>query len=186
MSSAAMGVNHGFRKTLPYLLGISTGFFLIMMICAYLAAALLTFVPAAERVLRWVGAVYILWLAFRILRSTYANGKEEGGALAFTRGFVLQLVNPKVAVYGLMLYSTFLASISDRLGYLSLSALAFALVAFVSTSTWALFGTAIKNKLGNERVKIIINAALALLLVYTALELSGVLELLGALILPRL
>ena len=183
MSSAAMGVNHGYRKTLHYLLGISVGFFLVMMICAYLASALLTVVPAAERVLRWVGALYILWLAFGILRSTYVNGKSESKALAFTRGFVLQLVNPKVAVYGLMLYSTFLAPISGRLGYLSLSALAFALVAFFSTSTWALFGTAIKNKLQNERVKTTINVLLALLLVYTALELSGVLEMLKAFVL---
>ena len=176
MSSAAMGVNHGYRKTLHYLLGIGTGFFLIMMICAYLATALLTVVPAAERVLRWVGALYILWLAFGILRSTYVNGKSESKALAFTRGFVLQLVNPKVAVYGLMLYSTFLAPISGRLGCLALSALAFALVAFASISTWALFGAVIKNRLTNARFRIVVNVILALLLVYTALELSGVLE----------
>ena len=53
MSSAAMGVKHGYPKILHYLLGISAGFFLIMMICAYLATALLTVVPAAERYLRW-------------------------------------------------------------------------------------------------------------------------------------
>ena len=175
ISSASMGVMFGYRKTLNYLIGISVGFFVVMIACAYLSSALLNLLPAAERYLRWIGAGYILWLAAGILQSNPSASSSEQNAMAFTKGFMLQLFNPKVAVYGLTLYSTFLASISSRIDYLSISALSFALTAFAATSTWALFGAAIKKKLKNDIFRRIINISLAILLVYTAVELSGIL-----------
>ena len=175
ISSASMGVMFGYRKTLNYLIGISAGFFVVMIACAYLSSALLNLLPAAERYLRWIGAGYILWLAVGILQSNPSASSSEQNAMAFTKGFMLQLFNPKVAVYGLTLYSTFLASISSRIDYLSISALSFAVTAFAATSTWALFGAAIKKKLKNDMFRRIINISLAILLVYTAIELSGIL-----------
>jgi threonine/homoserine/homoserine lactone efflux protein len=55
-----------------------------------------------------------------------------------------------------------------------------AAVAFVAVSSWALFGSAIKAFLRRPRVRLVVNWVLALFLVYTAIELSGVLALLGA------
>jgi cysteine/O-acetylserine efflux protein len=176
ISSASMGVVYGYRKTVNYLAGIASGFFLVMILCAYLSSHLLATIPVAERYLRWIGAGYILWLAIGLVRSSYSFSESDRGTTAFTKGLVLQLFNPKVAVYGLTLYSTFLASISNRLDYLSLSAAAFAFTAFVATSTWALFGAAIKSKLRNDRFRKIINTVFSLLLVYTAVELTGMLS----------
>ena len=175
ISSASMGLMHGYRKTFNYLIGISAGFFVVMIACAYLSSVLLAFLPSAERFLRWIGAGYIVWLAVSILKSNPSDPEADKTAMAFTKGFMLQLFNPKVAVYGLTVYSTFLASISARIDYLTLSALAFASVAFAATSTWALFGAAIKQKLKNDGFRKIINGSLSLLLIYTAVELSGIL-----------
>ena len=176
ISSASMGVMYGYRKTLNYLAGITAGFFIVMIACAYLSSTLLTIIPVAEQYLRWVGAGYILWLAAGILRTNYAISESCPDAKAFTKGFVLQLFNPKVAVYGLTLYSTFLAPISGRPDYLSLSAASSAFAAFAATSTWALFGAAIKNKLRNESFRKVINTSLSILLIYTAVKLSGVIS----------
>jgi cysteine/O-acetylserine efflux protein len=176
ISSASMGLMYGYKKTFKYLLGITSGFFIVMIACAYLSSALLTVLPVVERYLRWIGACYILWLAIGTLRSSYSFSKASRLEKAFTKGFLLQLFNPKVAVYGLTLYSTFLAPISSRLDYLSLSALSFAFTAFIATSTWALFGTAIKEKLKNNLFKKIVNISLSILLIYTAIELSGLLK----------
>ncbi len=176
ISSASMGVMYGYRKTLNYLAGITAGFFIVMIACAYLSSTLLTIIPVAEQYLRWVGAGYILWLAAGILRTNYAISESSPDTKAFTKGFVLQLFNPKVAVYGLTLYSTFLAPISGRPDYLSLSAVSFAFTAFAATSTWALFGAAIKNKLQHESFRKVINTSLSILLIYTAVKLSGVIS----------
>lgn len=174
ISSASMGMLYGYKKALNYLIGIAAGFFVVMIVCAYLSSALLTFLPVAQGYLRWIGAGYILWLAGSILRSSYSFSESNGKANAFTKGFVLQLFNPKVAVYGLTLFSTFLATVSSRMDYLIFLAAIFSLTAFAATSTWALCGAAIKNKLKNDAFRKVINTFLSLLLVYTALELSGI------------
>ena len=175
ISSASMGVMCGYRKTVVYLAGIASGFFVVMLIAAYLSGALLNIMPDAENYLRWIGAGYILWLALGVLRSDYANADDDKAARAFAKGFFLQLLNPKVAVFGLTLYSTFLAPITGRPNYLFLSAVTFALTAYAATSTWALFGAAIRLKLKNVMFRKALNTALSLLLVYTAVELSGIL-----------
>ena len=178
ISSASMGILYGYKKTLNYLLGIASGFFVVMILCAYLSSLLLAILPVAESYLRWVGAGYILWLAVGILKSDFSMSESDQVANAFTKGFVLQLFNPKVAIYGLTLYSTFLSPISHRLGYLTFFAVTFASVAFVSISTWTLCGAAIKNKLHNDSFRKTINTILSLLLIYTAIELSDILALL--------
>ena len=171
ISSASMGVVYGYKKTVNYLAGIASGFFVIMLACAYLSRTLLSVVPVAAYYLRWIGAGYIIWLAVCTLRSSYSFSESDAAAKAFTKGFILQLFNPKVAVYGLTLYSTFLVPIASRLDYLSLSALTLAMTAFAATSTWALFGAGIKQYLNDNRFQKIVNTALCLLLVYTAVDL---------------
>ena len=51
-----------------------------------------------------------------------------------------------------------------------------AAISFSATSTWAVFGTTIKTYLHNPRLKMAVNIVLALLLVYAAIELTGVLD----------
>lgn len=178
ISSASMGIMHGYRKTINFLLGVASGFFLVMVGCAYLSSTLLAIMPASEKYLRWIGAAYIVWLAIGILRSENSFQDTNDAPKAFTKGFVLQLFNPKVAVYGLTLFSTFLASISNQINYLAVFAMVFSLTAFTATSTWALCGAVIKNKLKNEKFRKGINLLLSLMLMYTALDLSGIIAIL--------
>ena len=175
ISSASMGIIYGYRQTAAYLVGIAFGFFVVMIGCAYLSSAMLTFFPVVERTLRWIGAGYIAWLAVGILRSDYTSSPSDSARAAFSKGFILQLFNPKVAVFGLTLYTTFLAPISNRIDYLFVSAAAFALTAFAATSTWTLFGATIKRKLKDKRFRQIVNGSLSMLLLYTAVELAGIL-----------
>ncbi len=174
ISSAAMSVAYGYQRTLPYLFGIASGFFLVMLAAAYLSSALLGIMPFAEQYLRWIGSGYILYLAISTLRADYGFSGNSEDTRAFTKGFALQLFNPKVAVYGLTLYSTFLASISGHIALLSFFAAIFAIIALAATSTWALCGAAIRSRLKKESFRKTVNIFLALLLIYTAVTLSGI------------
>lgn len=178
ITAASLGVVHGYKDTLNYHVGMAAGVWVMMMLAAWVSAALLSTFPAIEPGLRWAGAAYILYLAYSILKASYAFSDGEAKPLGFGRGFMLQLLNPKLVVYALTLFATFLAPITASLALLALAAALLALTAFCATSTWALFGTAIKVYLRQPRVTAIVNVALALLLVYTAVELSGVLEML--------
>ncbi len=50
-----------------------------------------------------------------------------------------------------------------------------ALTSFCATAVWALFGTAIKAYLHHPRIRSALNIVLALLLVLTAIQLTGLL-----------
>lgn len=176
ISSASMGLLHGYKKTLKYLLGIATGFFFVMLLCGWISTTLLKVFPSFETALRFIGAGYILWLAFETLRASYTFQEKDQSLMGFARGLLLQVLNPKVIIYGIALYSTFLAPITSNPVYLVLSALFLAAMAFCATSTWALFGWVIRTYLHQPRIRRFVNLGLALLLVYTAIELSGLVQ----------
>jgi len=177
ISSASMGVLYGYKRTLPYLLGIALGFFVVLSLCGLLSGFLLEKIPSFEQVLRIVGALYILWLAWHTLRAIYSFDEEKQKPLGFIQGFLLQVLNVKAIVYGLTIYSTFLADKVTSTFLLLLYAAILALVAFSSITLWTLFGAGIRKYLNRPKVRKIINITLALLLVYTAVDISGLLKL---------
>jgi cysteine/O-acetylserine efflux protein len=169
-----MGLLHGYRRTIRFLLGITTGVFLVALLCGLVSAFLLEALPGYETVVRAVGGLYILWLAYHTFRATYGTEAEEKRALGFPHGLLLQLLNVKLLVYGLTIYSAFLAAITSNLPLLVLSAAFLAAIAFCATSTWALFGSVIHTYLRQPKVRQAVNLVLSLLLVYAAVELSGI------------
>ncbi|MDR3572446.1 MAG: LysE family transporter [Anaerolineaceae bacterium] len=173
ISSASLSVLHGYKKTLRYQAGLAVGVLSIMFVSGWISTTLLRIFPALEPVLRFAGAAYILYLAFGILRATYSFSEEAVKPLGFVAGLALNLLNPKLIVYAFTLFSTFLASITDNLPLLALAASLLAAISFASTSTWAVFGGAIKTYLRNPRLKTVVNILLALSLVYAAIVLTG-------------
>lgn len=175
ITSAAMGMVHGYRRTLRFLSGIVAGYFMIMILCAFLSGRLLAILPAVEPVLRIAGAAYILWLAVGTIRATYAFSEETTSPLRFKHGFFLQALNPKAMVFGLTLYTTFLAQIAGNTAALAISTLLLATTTFCSVSLWAYGGVQIQQFLHLEHVRRSVNLLLFALLVYCAVTLSGIL-----------
>ena len=174
ISSASMAILHGYKKTLKYQLGLAVGVFLMMALSGWLSAALLNAFPTIEPILRYVGAGYILYLALGILKASYNFSEEDMRPLAFVHGLMLQILNPKLVVYAFTLFSLFLSSVNLRFVPMILLSASLAAISFCSTSTWALFGTLIRNHLRNPRLQFSVNLLLSLLLVYTALSLVGI------------
>jgi cysteine/O-acetylserine efflux protein len=174
ISSASMAVLHGYRNTLKYQAGLAAGVFLLMLLSGWLSTTLLAIFPTFEPIMRYAGAVYILYLAFGILKASYTFTERDIKPLGFIHGFMLQILNPKLIVYAFTLFSAFLVTATDNLAFLLLIVVLLATVSFCATSTWALFGTAIKTHLRNPRLNMIINIVLSLSLVYTAISLTGI------------
>ena len=177
ISAASMGVLYGYKRTLPYMLGMVSGFFVMLTLSGLVSGFLLEQIPAFETILRIAGALYILWLAWHTLKASYTFDEEEQKPLGFIQGFLLQVLNVKVIVYGLTLYGTFLANKIPSFFHLVLSAALFASVGFTSVTLWTLFGAGIRKYLNRPKVRQAVNIVLALLLVYTAVDLSGLLKL---------
>lgn len=166
-----MGILYGYKKTFRYILGLVVGNFLIMAMIGLISHILLRSFPILEPVMRYVGAAYIVFLAFRITQSNYTFSEKETQPLGAVHGFMLQMLNPKLFVYALTVFSVYLAPLTDNGGKVLLAALLLALNSFGSMSVWALFGAAIREHLRSERIKLIVNIVLAFFLLYAALRL---------------
>lgn len=174
ITSASMGVCFGIRKTTKFFYGITVGFFIVMLLCGSFSSLLLRAIPSIGPIMRLVGAGYILWLAYWIFKANYSlKEKSETIPMGFYKGLLLQFLNPKLAIYGLTLHTAFLLPIIDIPLYVGISALALSAIAFCSVFTWALFGAVISKHLHHTRIKSALNITLGLLLVYTAVRLSG-------------
>jgi cysteine/O-acetylserine efflux protein len=175
ISSASMAVIYGYKKTINFQIGLALGVFCLMAISGLFSAMLLSLFPSIEPILRYVGAGYILYLAFVVLKASYAFSSESTKPLGMTNGFVLQVLNPKLTVYAFTLFSAFLASIRMNIPLLLLTAIVLAATSFCATSLWALFGTAIQTYLHHPGLKLMVNIVLSLSLVYAALSLIDLL-----------
>ena len=169
-----MAVLHGYKNTLKYQAGLALGVFLLMLVSGLLSTSLLSIFPALEPIMRYIGAGYILYLAFGILKASYSFTEGHMKPLGFGYGLVLQILNPKLVVYSFSLFSAFLASVTRNFVPLMFVCILLAATSFCATSVWALFGTAIKSYLHNPRLKAIVNIILSLSLVYTAITLAGI------------
>lgn len=172
----SMGAIYGYRRAVPFLFGIASGFFVIMLLCATLSSLVVTHLPTVAPVLRIVGSLYILWLAVGVYRgsSKLLDRPEESAPLKFWNGVVLQFVNPKAIFFGLTVHSVFLAPLLGDRSTLLWAPLLLTLVCFSALSAWAVAGNLIRGWVKTPKRARILTAVLSAALVYTAIDLAGV------------
>ncbi|WP_274424558.1 LysE family translocator [Chelativorans sp. YIM 93263] len=147
----ASGVNYGFIRTIPHMLGIAAGFASLLLAVGFGLGALLTAYPQLNLVLKIAGGAYLLYLAWRIAMSRSTGSQGATGAarpMTFFQAAAFQWVNPKawvMAVTAMAIYTNPQAPFVSIL----LVALAFTLVNFPSVSVWAGFGVALRGFLAD-------------------------------------
>jgi threonine/homoserine/homoserine lactone efflux protein len=157
----------GLRKGIKFNFGIFVGFTVVMLLCGLFGALLSEYLPAVKPYLVYVGAAYILWLAYKIFKSEYRENDDGCNDMyGFKEGISLQFVNVKVILFGVTTLSTFIVPYYNQ-GEILLFAIFLAILAFISTVSWALFGS-VFHKLFIKKARIM-NTLMAALLVYTAI-----------------
>jgi len=159
------GVNFGLRRTLPHLLGICIGFGLMQMLVGLGLHSLLGQYPIVLELLRYVGAAYMLWLAWKLARSRTAPGEAIGRArpLGFWGAAAFQWVNPKAWVMCMTAMSAYLPVDATAPQVLLLGSL-FTLLGIPCVGSWAAFGSGMRQFLQDPLKLRIFNNAMALLL----------------------
>lgn len=170
ISAMAFSMQQGYRKTLPYILGIVSGTSFVLLLCAFLAFGLSSIIPNVVVYTKYIGASYILFLAYKTVRMNLESKAKEGVHTRFVDGALLQLVNPKAVFFGLTIFTTFLNEIIVHPWYMLMAVLGFAINVFLMVSVWALFGAGIQKYLKNLLVKRIFTLIMAAGLVYAAID----------------
>ncbi|MDQ0454857.1 LysE family translocator [Rhizobium paknamense] len=164
----ASGVNFGFRRTIPHMLGIGAGFLFLLLCIGFGMGALLTAVPVLYTALKVIGGLYLLWIAWKIGSSRSLQTEEgaagEGQPMGFFAAAAFQWVNPKawvMAVSGMAAYT----SLENYWVSVLIVGLVFALVNVPCVSAWAGFGSALRDWLSVPKRLKWFNITMALLLV---------------------
>ena len=164
----ASGVNFGIVRTIPHMLGISIGFFVLLLAVGCGLGAVLTAVPALHTALKVAGAAYLLYLAWKIAmsRSLGSKGEAKGRPMRFIDAAAFQWVNPKAWVMAITAMAVY-ANPNHPFVSVALISIAFTIVNLPSVSVWAGFGTALRGFLSDPRRLKWFNIAMGLLLAAT-------------------
>lgn len=167
--SMTHGMRVGYRKTLLFLLGITTGFAVIMLGCGLLNAFLENILPQMHFWLNLAGAAYMIYLGVHTILSK-PDGQAEGkkDINTFMGGFFLQFLNMKVILNGITVYALFISRISNSIAVTVVSAIALAGVGFVSISCWTLGGSIFRDFW--QKHFMLFNWIMGLLLIFLAIH----------------
>ncbi|KXO76226.1 LysE family translocator [Brucella anthropi] len=163
----ASGVNFGFRRTIPHMLGIGVGFFILLLAVGFGLGALIETVPSFYAALKFAGGAYMLYLAWKIAMSRSigeAKHRDKAEPMTFLQAAAFQWVNPKAWVMAITGIATYANHANYYVAVLLVSA-AFAIVNLPSVSVWAGFGTLLRNWLSDPVRLKWFNLIMALLLV---------------------
>ncbi|PTX58048.1 threonine/homoserine/homoserine lactone efflux protein [Litoreibacter ponti] len=95
----ASGARFGFRRTLPHVLGVAAGVGITSALTGFGVGAVLLSLPALTFALKIIAAAWILWMAWKLFRSTrgpQAEGRDR--PFTFIEAVLFQWVNPKIWV----------------------------------------------------------------------------------------
>jgi threonine/homoserine/homoserine lactone efflux protein len=98
----ASGLKGGKRSGIAAAIGITTGSLVHTFLAAFGLAAVLISYPIAFDAIRYLGAAYLLYLAWQAWTQTGSQSKSEGASSmrqAIAQGFLTNILNPKVALF---------------------------------------------------------------------------------------
>ncbi|GAA0740078.1 LysE family transporter [Clostridium oceanicum] len=167
------GSYFGYRKSLRFMLGVIIGFIIIMITCSYLNLFLASIFPKAEKLMNVLGFCYMIYLSIKIMKS---DSKETVGKYreinTFTTGIFIQLMNPKLILFGMTVTSSFIVPYYQSNIHLILFTVLMASIGFIALSTWVIFGFLLQNIISKHRKKF--NIIMAILLIYSASSLINI------------
>lgn len=164
MMLLASGVNFGFRRTIPHMLGISLGHAFMVFMVGIGLAQIFDRWPVLGLGLKLASVAYMLWLAIKIARAAPpTEGAVTGTPLTFWQAAAFQWVNPKAWAMALTAVTVY-AGGGGWLAMLTV-AIVFAAVNLPSVSLWAWAGQQLRRWLTTNRRLQVFNITMAVLLV---------------------
>jgi threonine/homoserine/homoserine lactone efflux protein len=167
MISTASGAAFGFARTVPQMLGVGIGFGLMIAAFGFGLGEVFRRAPWLHEVLRYAGAAFLLYLAWRVATAAGPDRAEAKRPLSFFEAALFQWLNPKAWTLAL---GTIAAFTTPGLGFaaflieIGLIAALSGAIAIASLVVWCMFGVMIASALAEDRKRRIFQYTLAALL----------------------
>ncbi|WP_135501024.1 LysE family translocator [Roseovarius aestuariivivens] len=174
MFFAANGARFGFRATIPANIGYHLATFLVTAAIGFGLLAALERFPQAFIALKLAGALYVLWIAWGLIRAGVVKEGHAARPAGFVDGIVLLLLNPKAYVIIALMFTQFLpASDGGRILTVILIATVFTLNNLMAFTAWTLVGDRLaacfRSPQGARRLNVVFGATLAGVAIWMAL-----------------
>jgi threonine/homoserine/homoserine lactone efflux protein len=162
---AASAANHGIRATMPHMFGIAVGFSVMLaLVCAGLGSALVNW-PLLLPLFRWVGAAWLVVLAWQIAVAPAPGEGGRGRVLGFIGAAAFQWINPKAWLIAAAAAGEYLSPNHPLLLQLARIFAVFLAVGMPCLLVWAALGSGAGRLLHSPARLRAFNIAMALLLV---------------------
>jgi threonine/homoserine/homoserine lactone efflux protein len=179
----ASGVNHGIRRTLPHLLGITLGFTFMQLAVGLGVGVLFESVPGLYSILRALGLGYMVYLAWRIanaappaqLDADHAPARAfaaTGRPMTFLEASAFQWVNPKALMMCVTAASAYAPPDRPIMGALLVTGVFF-IAGMPCVALWVLLGRMMRGLLQDRKRLRAFNWAMAVLLIASMAPMAG-------------
>jgi threonine/homoserine/homoserine lactone efflux protein len=166
--SAAIAANRGLGPALRFVFAVPVGWGLMLLACVAGLGALLAAAPLLRGAIKAAGLAYMLWLAWKLARSSALAQRRGGLDVGFAQGVALQFVNVKAWMNGLMISAGWItvdAQVLQRAAVVLPLMMAYGVA---SNFTYALVGSSLRAWLAHGVRLLVFNRVLAVVLVATA------------------
>ena len=157
-------VNHGFRKTIPLIMGVFFGFLSVLTLCLLGIGEIYKSFPAIAIIIKIIAIFFLTYLSYKIFISTSFSDDKNSKKFSFKDIYFFQIINPKVITVASSSSAVF---IQNKFSY-EIEFLLIFLCFVISTSTsaivWAAIGHSFRNYLNDTRKIVIFNRTMAVLL----------------------
>tara|TARA_R110002110_G_scaffold5209_3_gene27010 strand:- start:2358 stop:2972 length:615 start_codon:yes stop_codon:yes gene_type:complete len=163
--SAAEGRKAGFAATF----GIAAGLLIIGIAAALGVATLISNSPVSYQILRWAGVVYLLWLAWDGWREEPETSPGKAAnpahqAKFFRRGLIVNILNPKAAVFYVAILPKFIAPASSAITQAVTLTFVYVMIATAIHSLLVVLAGTAQSFLENHKRRVISRRILSLML----------------------
>ena len=151
----ASGLAHGFRKSVPIVLGVALGFPIMVALVGFGLGRLFEAAPLLYAGLKYAGAAYMLWLAWKIATASPSTGEatSDSRPMTFLQAAAFQWINPKgwvtaltaLTAYTLPAHYSFGVVVVEDCGHLSTIEQPEAVTRARESATWAYFASTMRR-----------------------------------------
>jgi threonine/homoserine/homoserine lactone efflux protein len=170
MMLLSSGVNFGFKRTIPHILGISLGHLVMLLAVGAGLGQLFESFPIAYQIMKFVGFGYLVYLALGVATSPAPSqvASADKKPLSFIGAALFQWVNPKAWLMAVGYFANFMPANSSPT-FIFITCAMFSLINCPSVAVWALLGVKLNEYLNQDVSRRIFNWIMAGLLIISML-----------------
>ena len=145
------GFNFGIKKTIPHILGVTFGFTSLVIFLSIGLINVFKLFPIIQIVIRYLGTLFLIYLAYKIAFSTTSNETQKENPVKFIETFLFQYLNPKGVTVAIIVVSTYVELGVNYISYATQIVVLAFLFSITSITLWTFVGKFLRKFATNDK-----------------------------------